>query len=131
MDPRILVMKFGGTSVGTPAAMAQAVQIVRDSRESWPGVVAVTSALSGVTDLLLESARSAVRCELEVVERAAVELRRRHLEITASLVRDEDQRQVAENRVERLVSEFSQLLQAVAVLGEATPRALDAIASLG
>jgi aspartate kinase len=131
MDPRILVMKFGGTSVGTPAAMEQAVQIVSAAGESWPGVVVVTSALSGVTDLLLESARNALRCELEAVDRAAGELRRRHLEITAVLVSDEILRKSADSQVERLVSEFSQLLQAVAVLGEATPRALDAIASLG
>jgi len=30
-----LVMKFGGTSVGTPEAMAQVVEITRHSRQDW------------------------------------------------------------------------------------------------
>jgi aspartokinase len=53
MAEKLLVMKFGGTSVGTSAAMAQAVEIVAGSQVQWPAVVVVTSALSGVTDLLL------------------------------------------------------------------------------
>lgn len=131
MDPKILVMKFGGTSVGTPAAMAQAIQIVKGERENWSGIVVVTSALSGVTDLLLESARQAIRCELDAVNQTAAELRRRHFEMTASLASEAGARRAAEEQVDRLVAEFSQLLQAISVLGEATPRAMDAVASLG
>ena len=47
---KTLVMKFGGTSVGSSKAMAGAVQIVKDARTEWPRVVVVTSALSGVTN---------------------------------------------------------------------------------
>ena len=32
-----LVMKFGGTSVGTPEAMAQVVEITAGARQDWPG----------------------------------------------------------------------------------------------
>jgi len=47
---KTLVMKFGGTSVGTEEAMRQAAQIVASARRDWPRLVVVTSALSGVTD---------------------------------------------------------------------------------
>lgn len=36
-----LVMKFGGTSVGTPDAMSQAAQIVIATRQDWPRLVVV------------------------------------------------------------------------------------------
>ena len=49
---KILVMKFGGTSIDTLEAMTQAIQNVRESRKDWQNVVVVVSALSGVTDLL-------------------------------------------------------------------------------
>ena len=132
MDPRILVMKFGGTSVGTPEAMAQAVQIVPAGREIWPRLVVVTSALSGVTDLLLESARRAVRGELEAVEPAAGELRQRHLaDASLAWCREEALRQAAEGRWNGWSAILASCARPIAVLGEATPRALDAVATLG
>jgi aspartokinase len=39
MGDNFLVMKFGGTSVGTSQAMAQAVQIVDSTRASWSGII--------------------------------------------------------------------------------------------
>ena len=131
MESNILVMKFGGTSVGTPAAMAQVVKIVQENRGTWPQIVVVTSALSGVTDQLLSSVRSAIQCEMETVERTAAELRQRHFAMIASLVALPGPRQDAEQQVEQLVTDFSQLCHAISVLGEATPRALDAVSSLG
>jgi hypothetical protein len=38
MGDNFLVMKFGGTSVGTSQAMAQAVQIVDSTRARWSGI---------------------------------------------------------------------------------------------
>ena len=70
-----LVMKFGGTSVGTPAAMRQVVSIICDERKTWRRLVVITSALSGVTDLLLSMASGKV----DVLEAAAT-LRDRRLD---------------------------------------------------
>jgi aspartokinase len=55
-----LTLKFGGTSVGSAEAMRQAAAIVVDLRRQGHQVVVVTSAMSGVTDLLLGSAAAAV-----------------------------------------------------------------------
>lgn len=57
-EPRLLVIKFGGTSVGNSSAISQAVEMVRGSLKEWDRVVVVVSALGGVTDLLLEGART-------------------------------------------------------------------------
>jgi aspartokinase len=83
-----LVMKFGGTSVGTPESMAQTAAIVKTQRTSTPRVVAVTSALSGVTDLLLNSATAATRGDLETSQQAVQAIRSKHQAILKALVED-------------------------------------------
>lgn len=51
-----LVMKFGGTSVGSPEALNQCADIIQKNRAAYPQLVVVISALSGVTDILLRCA---------------------------------------------------------------------------
>jgi aspartokinase/homoserine dehydrogenase 1 len=126
-----LVMKFGGTSVGTAEAMAQAVLIVKENQRAWPRLVVVTSALSGVTDLLLNSAHRAAAGDLQPYTQAIDDLRRSHEKIADALISDVHTRNEVKAEIDHLVTNFANLCQAVAVLGEATPRALDAIASLG
>ena len=56
MSKQTLVMKFGGTSVGSADALMKVIQIVKDARAEYTRVVVITSAMSGVTNLLLDSA---------------------------------------------------------------------------
>jgi bifunctional aspartokinase / homoserine dehydrogenase 1 len=126
-----LVMKFGGTSVGSSAAMRQAAQIIAEARQDWVRLVVVTSALAGVTDLLIKSAVSAARGDLEISRAAGRQLSQRHLGILQELVSDSVRRDEVSVEVRGLLADFANLCQAIAVLGEATPRALDAVASLG
>lgn len=57
----MLVMKFGGTSVGTPSEYRTLLRLVRDRAADDP--VVVVSALAGVTNLLVDYARHASRRE--------------------------------------------------------------------
>ena len=127
----LLVMKFGGTSVGSVEAIEQAVGIVTENLEAWPRTVAVLSALSGVTNLLLQSAAQAASGDRNVGVQAAETLRSRHLETAAGLLKDADRLQRYGQEVQGLAEELSHLCGAIAVLGEATHRALDAVASIG
>ncbi len=126
-----LVMKFGGTSVGSPEAMAQCVQIVKSTAQNWPRQVVVASALSGITDLLLDTARRAAAGETASIESAARQILGRHHQLIATLLADPTRQQGVESEIEALVGHFYSLCQAIGVLGEASPRALDAVASLG
>lgn len=74
----MLIMKFGGTSVGTGERIMHVAQIVQAQRERHPVVVA--SAMSGVTDLLLALAEAAAKSEHAACERILGDLRARHLE---------------------------------------------------
>ena len=136
-DARTLVMKFGGTSVGTPTAMRQAAEIVQASLAEWPRTVVITSALSTVTNLLLDSASQAIRGDLSALYQAESRLRQLHYAIADQLLGAGSQANDAarcsqvKQEISHLIANFLNLCQAVGVLGEATPRALDAIASLG
>jgi aspartate kinase len=124
-------MKFGGTSLGSPAAMASACQIVSAERGTWPRLVVVASALSGVTDTLLETAARAASGDISSLSAAEASIAQSHEAIANELVRDQLRHEQVRQEIGHLVRSFSDLCRAIAVLGEATPRALDAVASLG
>jgi aspartate kinase len=124
-----LVMKFGGTSVGS--GMDSAVQIVKDARFEWPRVAVVTSALSGVTDLLLNTAARAVSGDISGLRGAEISLCKSHTDLAEKLISDAIRRAQLNDEIGALIHTFVELCEAIAVLGEATPRALDAVASLG
>ncbi len=127
---KTLVMKFGGTSVGSPEAMAQVARLVARYRKTWPRLVVVTSALSGVTDALLTTARAAAQGQTDPIRQARSALAAKHRELVQALLPQGTQDPVwflIQNRLDA----FTRLAEAMAILGEATPRGLDAIAALG
>jgi aspartate kinase len=126
-----LVLKFGGTSVGSAEAMGQAADIVGSLQAEGHDVAVVTSAMSGVTDLLLGSAHAAVKgARLTVVEHTAA-IRARHEAAADALGLRGDARHLVLDPITARLSELSLLCDALGVLGEASPRALDAVGALG
>lgn len=126
-----LVMKFGGTSVGSAEALTQAARIIKDAREQFPRVVVITSAMSGVTDLLLKCAMLAAQGNIGPLADAEAVLREKHFAAADRLIDDERSREETKQQIDRLIQTLVDLCRAIAVLGEASPRALDAVASLG
>lgn len=126
-----LVMKFGGTSVGTADAIRQCVQIIKDSQAKWDHTIVVTSAISGTTDLLLNAIDAAEAGNLKVIETITTQIHDRHFSIIKDLVSDTNEYHLVAGEIGKLLDQFSNLCEAVIVLGEASPRARDAIASLG
>jgi aspartate kinase len=127
----LLVMKFGGTSVGNAAAISALAAISRDHLKEWDHVAVVVSAMSGVTDLLLGGASSAASGDQTTYKRTAATLRDKHAAALAELVPDADAATATRAAIEQLIDEFEVLCHSVGVLGEASPRAIDAIASMG
>jgi aspartate kinase len=127
---RTLVMKFGGTSVGSVPALRQVTAIVQEARAAWPRVAVVVSAMNGVTDALLQGAHASAAGDEAVADRLVAELRQRHLHALDELA-GPGQASEARAAVRACLAEFASLCHAVRILGEASPRALDAIASFG
>lgn len=128
---KTLVMKFGGTSVGSVDALMNATQIIRDAKQDWARVVVVTSAMSGVTNLLLDSAASASHGKVDSLPQAESTLREKHFAAADALIKDEKFREQTKTEIEALILTLVDLCKAIAVLGEASPRAMDTVASLG
>lgn len=128
---KTLVMKFGGTSVGSVDALISAIQIIRDAKKDWSRVVVVTSAMSGVTNLLLDSAASASQGKVDSLPAIESTLREKHFAAADALIKDEKLREQTKAEINALILSLVDLCKAIAVLGEASPRAMDAVASLG
>ena len=128
---KTLVMKFGGTSVGSVEAMTQVVRIVQQARRDWPRLVVVASAFNGVTNLLLDTAARSSQGDRSAYLPAVQQLQVRHDEITDALITDPARGAQLKLEIGELIAGFSSRCQAIAVLGEATARALDAVGGLG
>jgi aspartokinase/homoserine dehydrogenase 1 len=131
MPKQTLVMKFGGTSVGSVEALKSVTQIIREAKRDWPRLVVVTSAMSGVTDLLLKSALLAMQGKTDSIAEVESTLRDKHFAAADALIKAEELGETTKGEINCLIQLLVDLIRAIAVLGEASPRALDAVASLG
>jgi aspartate kinase len=128
-----VIMKFGGTSVADAEAMSRVIAIVqRQLERSRPGAppVVVVSAMSKVTDRLIESARLASEGQGEEAAKVVHDLLERHIGVARSLVDGERLSAL----VAQLTAEFSALIETVRTLArhrEVSPSAHDAIVAMG
>ncbi len=122
-------MKFGGTSVADASRILAAAEIVRSHLPRRPAVV--VSALAGVTDLLVRAAGAACAGDREMLDPLLGDLERRHRWALEGSVSGARARHDLALAVDAQFEELRQLLRALRVLGEATPRALDAVLAYG
>ena len=129
----MIVMKFGGTSVGDVEALRHVCQIVRDAQAAAAGrgVVVVTSAMKGVTNFLLEAAQAAARGGLAPPEAAYSRLQSQHDAVLNALVSDPEAREQLRDNIRHDIRHLRRLLESIAVLGELTPKGRDWIAGTG
>jgi len=130
MKTKLQVMKFGGTSVGDAVCIARAARIVTDAQRE-NAVVAVVSAMSGVTNRLVEAAKRAGGGDRDRGSILIGELRKQHAEALAAIVSNEARRIDVTAAMNEILAEGQRLLDGTALLRELTARALDAISSLG
>lgn len=127
----LLTMKFGGTSVGSPEALAQAALIILEQSQRWDRVVVVVSAMNGVTDALTRGAVTAAAGDDQTYRALVTDLRARHYGTVATLFSPDGERARLLAMVDEYLDEFAAFCRSVHILGEVTPRAMDAITSLG
>ncbi len=127
----MLTLKFGGTSVGNADAIAQTVAVIAKTKKQDPSVAVVTSAMSGVTDMLVNSARAAANGQQQPFLDARDALYEKHMQAAQALIEDKKSLEQYERHVEELVRFFARLCGSIHVLGELTPRGLDVVSGLG
>ena len=124
----MIVMKFGGTSVESAAAIERIAGIVQARRQRRP--VVVVSAMGKTTNRLLAIAAAAIAGHREEYIRQIQDLRDYHSR-EARLATDLDQRAELDRTLDEHFQELTELVKGLAVLGELTPRSIDAISSYG
>ncbi|HRW03953.1 MAG TPA: aspartate kinase [Caldilineaceae bacterium] len=132
----MIVMKFGGTSVGTIDAFAQVAQIVAQrvaaqEASGRPGVVVVTSAMSGVTNTLIAAARKAATGDDQAHLATENALLVKHQTVAGHFIDDGSERAAVGHILDERLRDFSRLCNSIAVLGELTNRGLDVVSGLG
>ena len=125
----LLVMKFGGTSMGTAARMRIAAQICADAQKNGP-VAVVVSAMSKVTDLLLSTLRAAEEGDRDSVRENIRSLEKRHAETCLELLPPARQESVLAS-IHALVEEFERLSSGILMLAERPPRSVDEALAIG
>ncbi|MCC8411164.1 bifunctional aspartate kinase/homoserine dehydrogenase I [Mucilaginibacter sp. UR6-1] len=122
------VLKFGGTSVGSVSSITTLLQIVKNEVEHGERPVVVLSAMSGVTNLLINMAEAAAKGNEFTAQLA--ELERRHFDVVKSLL-DIQNQNPAFTRLKIHFNQLEELLQGVLTLRELTAKTRDLIVSYG
>ncbi|MCC6028448.1 MAG: aspartate kinase [Archaeoglobus sp.] len=126
-----IVMKFGGVSVKDGEAILHSANLVKKFANDNE-VVVVVSAMSGVTDALINAAK---RCSSEAsagfIKLFVAEMMKRHYEAVEKAVQSEDIKNRVINALEKLFDELEKVLLGITYLGELTKRSEDYIVSFG
>jgi bifunctional aspartokinase / homoserine dehydrogenase 1 len=125
----LVVMKFGGTSVGSAARMRVAAALTAEERKKRP-VAIVVSAMSKITDLLLDTMRHAEAGDHAGIGKNLAALRARHEEACRELLAETRVATVMAG-VHGLIGEFERIVNGMAMLNERPPRSVDEAVAVG
>jgi bifunctional aspartokinase / homoserine dehydrogenase 1 len=125
----LLVMKFGGTSMGSAERICVAARICAEQKAKRP-VLTVVSAMAGVTDLLLNTLRHAEGGDEAGMGANLEQLGKRHLDTCAELLEGE-RRERATAGVGELIADFRRLAHGMLMLGDRPPRSVDEAVAIG
>ncbi|MCP3681412.1 MAG: aspartate kinase [bacterium] len=113
----MIIMKFGGTSVGSAEMIKRTIEIIIANLNKKP--VVVVSAVGGVTDMILEEVNKAIEGKKE-----GTKIRTKHLELLRELG-------LNDKLVEAELNELYELFRGITLIKEITPRTMDYAVSFG
>ena len=124
----MIVMKFGGSSLESAASVERVAHII--GLQEHPEIVVVVSAMGKTTDRLLEIAEAAVAERTSEAMRLSDELRD-YLVGEAKQLAPPDSVGELEDFLGSHFRELAELVNGLAILGELSPRSVDAVSSYG
>lgn len=122
----MIVMKFGGTSIGDAEMLLNAAKIVKSYHSKKP--VVVVSAMGGVTDLLIETAQKASQGDVATMDRNMHLLFKRHAGVANSVLKTSEP---VLSAIKTKIDTLKTLYISISTLGELTKRSLDLVMSHG
>ncbi len=127
----MITMKFGGTSVGSPEAIDRVANIIQEAATNGQKTSVVVSAMSGVTDMLLQSVRDAVDGNRWGYLSLAKDVRFKHEDVVHQHLKPGARREEILRTIDSMLKEHEEICQAIQILQEATPRIYDFVVSFG
>ncbi|MBX9571028.1 MAG: lysine-sensitive aspartokinase 3 [Candidatus Obscuribacterales bacterium] len=127
----MIVMKFGGTSVGSAERMQEVISLVQSAQQKGRQPVVVLSAMSGITNWLIEGAELALDRKFEDAVKVLDKIRDKHVEAINKLFSNGPRRAELMDTLNEKLDELLILYKGVAYLGELSKRSLDAISGFG
>ena len=124
------ILKFGGTSVGDGACIRQVAEIVRQAA-GHSDLVVVVSAMSGVTNKLIEAATRSEAGDRASAAAIFDDIRKQHEAAMNRLIHSAEQRRNLTHKMQQCYEEGERLSQGTSLLRELTLRTRDSISSLG
>src|SRR5918995_4642765 len=127
-----IVMKFGGTGIDSCRNLANLTDVVsKYKRDNRYEIVAVVSAVRGVTDSILELT-SAINTHRRIFIQDFLEkLHSNHLEIVDGCIHNKELENLAINSITGILNELKDVLSGLIILREVTPKSLDYLLSFG
>jgi aspartokinase/homoserine dehydrogenase 1 len=122
------VWKFGGAALANADAVGNALELIAGHQGP---LVVVVSALSGVTDSLLDGARDALAGDTKAADEATDAFVQRHHDIARALIPKGPARDKVIALAKDLAREYQEITHAVARLGDLSPRAKDLLVARG
>ena len=120
------VLKFGGTSVGTVESLRNVKSIVEGQEEP---VIVVVSALGGITDQLINTARLAAQGDISYLDNYA-RIVERHHQVIEGIVPQALQLDLL-SMVNPLLEELGNIYRGISLIKDLSDRTLDIVVSYG
>lgn len=126
-----IVMKFGGTCVANGENIRHVADLVARHVNQGCQVVAVISALEGVTDDLIEAAENAEKGRKAYIHEFVQRIMDSHLSAATKTIENEHIQRDVKQILNALIDELEQILTGIVYLGELTPKSKDYVLSFG
>ena len=123
------VLKFGGTSVGSVQSISCLKKIVENEAGQQP-VIVVVSALGGITDQLLATAKMAQQGDESYMAQLQV-MRQRHHSMADALVTDRSKHDTLATVIDTLFDELKSIYYGVYLIRDLSSKTQNAIVSYG
>lgn len=122
------ILKFGGSSVGSPEAIRQVKNILEEKSRKH-SVAVVVSAFRGITDTLQQTVEEAAR-GTDAYTKLQKELEERHIHVIRELISVQSQSRTLA-RFKMMMNELEDVLNGVALVRELTDRTRDFVLGFG
>ena len=126
-----IVMKFGGSSVANGKKICNVAKLIAKSKNNDTGIVAVVSALEGITNQLIQAAEKAKKGDKEYVQKFKQEILERHLTTAKNAIKNKKLLADTQDILKTRIGELEQVLTGIVYVRELTQKSRDTVIAYG